>query len=519
MSHSDSLLQPECAEAAETKRRHFMWGVATSGYQAEGGYNGTGQPLNNWVWAESSGDVPASGRSADFWHRYPADFDLCQNLGLNAFRLSLEWSRIQPTRELPTDRRAMLPPPPFDDEALHHYAQLLAACRRAGQEPIVTLHHFTHPAWLGMDAWLNPETVTHFVDYVRHTVDYLLRVLPEEFHCEPPHFYITVNEPNMLCINHYISRAFPSSVGGGIGKAALCLGHLLEAHARACLAIREIYAAHDAKRPAVTFNNYSSDLYWMDVALTDLFLCRAHGVARRDVHAHLHHKMLEFNRAFAAEKLMPNHSPRYHIGQWIKRWHESIGAAPLRTPAWQRVINLIYQSNEPLIDYIAFDYYDPFIAHALRWPHFGDYEPRRRSLRDWLLEAVASKWWDWRVLPEGLSFFAHQLAKRGLPLLIAENGMAQRRRTDNTAFRRRDQFARSVYLREHVRIVKELVNEGCPLIGYLHWSLFDNYEWGSYTPRFGLYHIDFTGEPDRIAIDYLGDNPSQTYAESIKPPA
>lgn len=515
MTAPNVLLQPDKQGDAAMKRRHTLWGVAISGYQAEGGYNGVGQPLNNWVWAERSGDVPASGRSADFWNRYSTDFALCQQLGLSAFRLSLEWSRIQPCREVPADKRSAQPPPPFDDEALHHYAAQLAACRRAGLEPIVTLHHFTHPAWLGLDAWLEPETVTHFATYVRHTIDYLLRVLPEEFHCEPPRYYITVNEPNMLAINHYISRAFPSARVGGIGKAANCIGHLLEAHAHACVVIREVYDAYRMERPRVTFNNYSSDLYWMDIALTDLFLCRREGVARRDIHAHLHRKMLDFNQAFAAEKLMPSHSPRYRIGQWIKRWHESIGAAPLRLPSWQRVIDLIYRHDEPLIDYIAFDYYDPFIAHALRWPHFGDYEPRRRSLRDWLLEAVASKWWDWRVLPEGLAFFARQLAQRGLPLLIAENGMAQRRRPDNTSFMRRDQFARSVYLREHIRVVKRLVDEGCPLIGYLHWSLFDNYEWGSYTPRFGLYHIDFTGEPDRIAIDYLGDNPSQTYAAEI----
>ena len=83
------------------------------------------------------------------------------------------------------------------------------------------------------------------------------------------------------------------------------------------------------------------------------------------------------------------------------------------------------------LDYIAFDYYDPFIAHALRWPSWHDFELRKRSFRDWVLESVASKWWDWRMLPEGLAFFTATWAGYGLPLLIAENGMALRRLPDN----------------------------------------------------------------------------------------
>jgi len=60
------------------------------------------------------------------------------------------------------------------------------------------------------------------------------------------------------------------------------------------------------------------------------------------------------------------------------------------------------------------------------------------------------------------------------------------------------------------------VERGQPLIGYLHWSLFDNYEWGSFAPRFGLFSIDYTVYPTRHAVDATGDNPSATYAEEIR---
>ncbi|HBE29865.1 MAG TPA: glycoside hydrolase family 1 protein, partial [Cyanobacteria bacterium UBA11368] len=65
----------------------FLWGVATSGYQSEGGYNGTGQPQNNWSLWEQQGKVMQTGNASAFWHRYEDDFQTCQKLGLNAFRL------------------------------------------------------------------------------------------------------------------------------------------------------------------------------------------------------------------------------------------------------------------------------------------------------------------------------------------------------------------------------------------------------------------------------------------------
>jgi hypothetical protein len=60
------------------------------------------------------------------------------------------------------------------------------------------------------------------------------------------------------------------------------------------------------------------------------------------------------------------------------------------------------------------------------------------------------------------------------------------------------------------------VERGQPLIGYLHWSLFDNYEWGSFAPRFGLFSLDYTVYPTRHAVDVTGDNPSATYAQEIR---
>ena len=169
----------------------FLWGVATSAYQHEGGFNGEGEPQNNWAWAEHKHRVDPAGKAADFWHLAEEDFARCRALGLNAFRLSLAWERIQPSTELsPNGQPSPNAPPPFDESALARYAALLADCRKQGLEPMVTLHHFTHPAWLGVDAWLNPETIEHYLRYVEKTVVYFLEVLPRDHGTEPPRWFL-----------------------------------------------------------------------------------------------------------------------------------------------------------------------------------------------------------------------------------------------------------------------------------------------------------------------------------------
>jgi beta-glucosidase len=122
----------------------FLWGAATSAHQTEG------QNLNSdWWVSEQAGLVPhASGDACDSWTRWPEDIQLASDLGLNAYRMSIEWARIEPR------------PGEFDATALAHYRDILENVRAAGLEPIVTLHHFTNPRWLSEGGgWANPAVV------------------------------------------------------------------------------------------------------------------------------------------------------------------------------------------------------------------------------------------------------------------------------------------------------------------------------------------------------------------------
>ena len=112
----------------------FLWGTATASHQVEGGNTNNDvwlyEHVPNTMYAESSGDA------CDHYNRYRSDIALLASLGLNAYRFSLEWSRIEPA------------PGEFSAVAIAHYRDMLRACHEHGLTPIVTYHHFTSPAWL-----------------------------------------------------------------------------------------------------------------------------------------------------------------------------------------------------------------------------------------------------------------------------------------------------------------------------------------------------------------------------------
>ncbi len=516
---------PPAAAPAE-----FLWGVATSAFQSEGGYDGAGEPQTNWAAAQRRGDVAETGRAADFWNRWPEDLARCRELGLNAFRLGLEWSRIQPTRLAPDpgggEPLRQAPAPPFDFAALDRYAEIIAEARRLELEPIVTLHHFVHPAWLGPDPWLGEDgaatAITHFEKFVRTTVAHVNRRLVERHGVAPIRWYLTINEPNMLVLNTYLGRMFPTAapITDGYRTVIRAYNGLLGAHVAAYNAVHDVHAAAGWPEPAVTLNTFCSDLYWGDKVLLDLLTARGRGIARDGVGGHLRAKAEEFRQTLRAARLPLRKDLPFLIGSGVKKMFAWIGRREFRTARFQPLLDRIYASPRArLIDYLAIDYYDPFVAHLFRLPHWGDLEFRSKSFRAWLMNAVTSKWWDWRVLPAGLGFFCrYYSADFGeLPVLIAENGLAHRCKPDGDGCsHRRDQMTRSDFLRVHVREVARLAADGVPVFGYLHWSLFDNYEWGSFTPRFGLYALDYRRGTERLATDPFGDRPGETYAELIR---
>jgi beta-glucosidase len=500
-------------ELLNTSSESFLWGVATSGYQSEGGYNAPGDPQNNWTLEEARGNVMKTGQAAEFWTRYEEDFQRCQQMGLNSFRIGLEWARIQPsTSTTPTSA------PPFDFEALDAYADRLASCRQHGLEPVVTLHHFTHPAWLGVDAWLSEETIDGFGEYVQVAVAHINRRLTAHYSLPPIRWYITINEPNMLVTSAYLSGQFPAKARG-FGAVLKAYDHLLAAHVRAYNCIHDLYEAEGWATPQVSLNTYCSDLYWSEKVLWDLLDLPRQQVKPDHLDDFIYEKAKDFVATIMEANLPFRRDIPYRLGRLVGHTANWLGHRLFKVRSLDTYLHELAASDRPnIIDYVAIDYYDPFIAHILRIPAFSDFEFDIKDFRGWLMSGITSKWWDWRSLPEGLHFFCKYYAEEfDRPVMIAENGMALRRKADNSvATHRPDQLQRSEFLEAHVEQVKRLLQESVPVIGYMHWSLTDNYEWGSYTPRFGLFSIDFAKGTDRLVEDHLGDRPSETYTRLVK---
>jgi beta-glucosidase/6-phospho-beta-glucosidase/beta-galactosidase len=494
----------------------FLWGVATSAYQSEGGYNGPGQPQTNWAVVERRKEVVPSGVAADFWNCYSEDFARCREIGVNTFRLGIEWSRVQPVF---TDAEG--PPPSFDRRALDHYTEIIAECRRNGLEPIVTLHHFVHPSWLGRDPWLDVGMADHFCRYVREAITHVNRGLTDRHGLAPVRYFITINEPNMLVLNTYFGTQFPGRHKKTHGLRTLLevYRHILIAHVRSYNLIHQLAAKHGWPEPMVTFNNYCSDLYWSDKILLDLVSVRERDVQLNELRDYVYTKIHEFEQAFERAQIPLKRNIPFFFGDGLKRFSNWLGYKTFLPECFGSLIEELYRSErEVAFDYLGLDYYDPFAAHMFRHPVWWDHEFKNKSLRAWLMNTVTSKWWDWRVLPKGMHFFCEYYSKdyNARPVLIAENGMALRRRTDNKTTHRRDRMTRSQFLHLHVREVINIIQSDVPLIGYLHWSLFDNYEWGSFTPRCGLYSIDYAKDTSRLVEDHLDDRPSETYALLIE---
>jgi beta-glucosidase len=138
----------------------FLWGAATAAHQVEGGNIN----CDSWLLEHVEGSLYSepSGDSCDHYHRYAEDIRLLAALGLNAYRFSIEWARIEPEES------------EFSLAQLDHYRRMLAACHEHGVKPVVTLHHFTSPRWLAArGGWEEPETARLFGRYCERVVDHL----------------------------------------------------------------------------------------------------------------------------------------------------------------------------------------------------------------------------------------------------------------------------------------------------------------------------------------------------------
>ncbi len=360
----------------------FMWGVAVSGTQVEGW-----DQHSSWAaWERSGRTREPKGIAADSWARYEDDLALAARTGASAFRLSIEWSRVEPREG------------EFDRAALARYGAVLDAARKLGMEPVVTLYHFAYPQWLegGWEALGAPVAYARYVETVATALRGKAR------------YWITINEPNLEPGLGYLVGVFPP------GRVSpLAFARATENILRAHVAAYDILHRHDPG------NLVSTNVFRM---------------VRR--------------QGQQTVTWLPAMEPGESMLDRLAAWADRPGGPPRST-----------------LDYVAFDYY-----YAFTLPEFF-------QLADY---------WRWPVHPPGIYDAARYYFERyRLPVLVAENGMAEHKREP-----RPDGWTREAFILNHAYELQRAVADGVPVLGYFYWSLMDNYEWGSYTPTFGLYRVD-----------------------------
>lgn len=357
----------------------FLWGASTASVQNEGG-NGrsTFEP-----WSRKKGWEPP-GDACRSWERFEDDLGCLKALNANAYRFSLEWSRLEPE------------PGRFDEEAFARYLSWIRRLKAEGIASIVCLHHWSEPQWRSKEP-----PGEDFLRYARAAAE---RLAPE---CDD---WLVFNEPVNFTIAAYSLGHFPP---GGWGRPPID---------RFCALHREAARALKAANPRA--------------------------------------------RVGVALNMVDMTGPQAGVERWDRFYH-------------RRFIEGCLDS----LDFIGVNYYTRVHVSRLGLPGFAELEQKLGPLFTLLGgrgQDAPRNMMGWTVDAGGLRRVLLRAWKRyGKPLIVTENGMP------DTPGLSREQFIKS-----HVEAMRRAMADGADVRGYLHWSLLDNWEWGSYAPKFGLFTRD-----------------------------
>lgn len=416
----------------------FLFGAATAAYQIEGAWNEDGKGASIWdVHCHQPGMAENGDVACDHYHRYRQDVQLMKELGLDAYRFSISWSRIFPEG---TGR--------VEPRGVDFYSRLVDELLAAGIRPFVTLHHFDlpQPLWEKNRGWMNRDTCFHFAEFAALMFDRL---------GDRVHDWITHNEPRVY-ISGYAGTGSPPALGGGFRAGMIAEHHLLYSHA---LAVKALRASGKPGQIGIT-----------------LSMGNAHPISSRaeDVKA--------AQRAVLHDVYW-NLDAMYK-GRYPSELTNRPEVAALLPGGWEEDCREIAGAGS---DFIGINHY------RINWAEFDPESPFGfRFIYDQDRVPVKTvNGLGWPIVPEGMFETLSLVARRypGVPLYITENGYA-----DNIPAANAPQIGdppRIAFLAQYLENVHRALSEGANLKGYFVWSLLDNFEWGSFDPRFGIVAVDY----------------------------
>ncbi|WP_018217409.1 GH1 family beta-glucosidase [Salinispora vitiensis] len=436
----------------------FRWGVATSAYQIEGATSEDGRTPSIW---DTFCRVPGAVRDADHgdvacdhYHRMPEDVALIADLGLDTYRFSVAWPRVQPGGRGPVNHAG-----------LAFYDRLVDELLSRGVEPWITLYHWDLPQELeDAGGWPGRDTAYRFADYAMLVHDALGDRVPT---------WTTLNEP--LCaamLGYHVGVHAPGR--RDLGDAVAAVHHLLLGHGLATERLRA--ASAPGTQLGITLNLGPGQ------PATDSAVDR--------------------NAARLADGL----GNRLYLDPVLRGSYPDDVVADLARVGVQIPVRPgDLETISAPIDVLGVNYY---FAHRISGTDEqgrtaeADGLPVRRSLPTGRPTTAMG----WEIQPEGLTELLVRLGHDypGIPMVITENGAAFDDEPDADGFVADDD--RVAFVAEHLRAVARARQRGADVRGYLAWSLLDNFEWAEgYAKRFGLVRVDYETQrrvPKRSALFY-----------------
>jgi beta-glucosidase len=431
-------------------KNDFMWGVATASHQVEGAWLEDGKGLSIWdAYAHTPGKITNEDHSevaCDHYHRFEEDIQLMQELGVQAYRFSIAWSRIIP------DGKGKV-----NLDGIDFYNRLIDGLLAAGIKPFVTLYHWDLPLTLQLehDGWLSYATAEYFAEYAR--------VCFEAFGDRVQN-WITFNENWCTAVLGYGTGYFaPGRVS--TDEPYRAAHNLLLAHGLAVRAFRS------KGYPGVI--GIANNCDWRE-PLTQ---------GQEDVAAA--QESLEFFYAWLTDPVV--------FGDYPEIMKERLG---------ERLPRFTAEQSELLkgsADFLGLNHYTTH--YASRKPAdvcpVAPEDGNGGMSDDQLVHLSANPNWPktsmgWYVVPDGFRAMLNWIDQRysGLPIYVTENGCSLAAKDMDAAVEDQERIN---FIQAYTDAMKEAIREdGVDVRGYFCWTLMDNFEWcRGFDMRFGLIFCDF----------------------------
>ncbi|XP_039198279.1 lactase-phlorizin hydrolase [Crotalus tigris] len=442
----------------DTFPKDFLWGVSTSAYQIEGGWDADGKGPSIWDnFTHTSGKIKNNNTgdvACDSYNKVDEDLYLLRALKVKSYHFSFSWSRIFPDGRIQS----------INSHGVDYYNRLINGLLAANITPMVTLYHWDLPQALqDIGGWENPDLIELFHSYA----DFCFQTFGDRVK-----FWITFNEPVTIAWFGYDTGVHPPNVENNPGDALYKVGHIiLKAHAK-------VYHTYDQKyrKSQKGVISISLNIDWVEPK-----------ARKNSLNVKAADRSLQFTAGWFAHPIFKNgdypSAMKWTVGNRTDLQKLPVSRLPVLTEEEKQFIR-------GTADVFCLNYYTTsFIEHKTTKLKSSSYElDQERVLKkdlSWPGTALAGT----PAVPWGLRRLLNWIKEEygNPPIYITKNGIGIRAKSDV------DDTKRIFYYKTYIdEALKAYKLDGVNLRGFFAWSLMDNFEWlQGYEPRFGLHQVDF----------------------------